>query len=599
LAESSTATFSFALAIVATIAIADSHPSNQVQTSPFPSGSLAFGAFTSEFRGDGTFVVEGSIEGVGSLRATSQWRVERDVAEFVGWNTSKGFEFIGRSTPSECDKPGRYRYAVDASHVLLERVADSCAARRTLLDGSRWRPAGTPETFPERHIVRTLAKPAPTVARATDSGGSWPSFRGRQASGVADGQELPDQWNGETGEHILWRTPIPGLAHSSPIVWGDQLFVTSAISDRRDATFRVGQNFDAGASDDRSRHRWMLCALDRRTGKILWERTVHQGEPLDKRHTKSTYASATPVTNGELVVAWFGSHGVHAYTVNGDFLWKVDLGRVDVGATGFPMVEWGPASSPILWEDLVILQIDTQADSLLVALAARSGEVVWKTQRDEVSSWSTPTVVSTATGPELVTNASKYVRGYDPRTGIERWRLRGGGGSVIPVPTPIAGDDLLVFASSGVAGRRPLVVVRPGGRGDLSLKEGETTSASVAWSHPTRGSFLSTPLAYRGILYVLANNGILDAYDLKTGKETYRQRLPAIGNGFSASPVAADGKIYLSNEDGEILVIAAGPEFRHIAANTMGEPLMATPALSGGAMYVRGAHSVFAIAAPR
>jgi outer membrane protein assembly factor BamB len=253
-----------------------------------------------------------------------------------------------------------------------------------------------------------------------------------------------------------------------------------------------------------------------------------------------------------------------------------------------------------VWNDLVILQVvDTQADSSLVAFALATGELVWKTERDEVSSWSTPTVVSTAAGPELITNASNYVRGYDPRTGDERWRLRGGGGSLIPVPTPILGDGLFVIASSGVGGRRPLFVMRPGGRGDLSLKEGETSNGSVAWSRPTGGSFLPTPLAYRGVLYVLANNGVLDAYDLKTGDGIYRQRLPAIGSGFSASPIAADGKIYLPNEDGEMLVVSAGREFRHIATNTMGELLMATPALSGGVMYVRGLHSVFAIGAKR
>jgi outer membrane protein assembly factor BamB len=163
-------------------------------------------------------------------------------------------------------------------------------------------------------------------------------------------------------------------------------------------------------------------------------------------------------------------------------------------------------------------------------------EQVWKTERDERSSWSTPRVVITAAGAELVTNASNYIRGYDPRTGQERWRLRGGGGSIIPVPTPTRGDDFIIIASSGVAGRRPLFVLRPGGRGYLSLKENETSNASVAWSRPTRGSFLPTPLAYRGLLYVLANNGVLDAYDLKTGDEIYRQRLPEIGSGFSASP---------------------------------------------------------------
>jgi outer membrane protein assembly factor BamB len=585
------------IVLIFATAAAGPRAASPTQATSVPAGPLAFGVFTAEFRPDGTFIAEASIEGMKPVRATAQWKVDRDIIELTGWNMSKGFEFHGGFRALDgCEIPGRYRYAVEGAVVRFERVADTCGARLAIFDGSRWRPAGTPEAVPERRIIRAAAKPMPALPRASDPAGSWPSFRGPQASGVADGQQLPDRWNGETGEHILWRTPIPGLGHSSPVVWGDRLFVTSAISSREATTVAPGQFGDA---NDRSRHRWMLYALDRRTGKILWERTLHQGEPIDKRHPKSTYASATPATDGRIVVAWFGSHGVHAYTVNGDFLWKVDLGRVDVGADGFPLEEWGSASSPIVWNDFVILQVDTHADSFLAALSLETGELVWKTERDDAPSWSTPTVVSTAAGPELVTNASNYVRGYDPRTGSERWRLRGGGGSIIPIPTPILGEGFHVVASTGVAGRRPLFVVRLGARGDLSLKGDETSNASVVWSRAARGSFTSTPIAYRGLLYVLADNGVLDAYDVKTGEEIYRQRLPAIGSGFSASPVAADGKIYLINEDGQLLVVAAGREFRHIATNPMGEVMMATPALSGGVMYARGARHVIAIGTKR
>jgi outer membrane protein assembly factor BamB len=272
---------------------------------------------------------------------------------------------------------------------------------------------------------------------------------------------------------------------------------------------------------------------------------------------------------------------------------------VDAGANGFPTQEWGPASSPIVWNDLVILQVDTQTDSFAIALALETGDVVWKTGRNEGPSWSTPTVVSTAAGPELVTNASNYVRGYDPRTGRERWRLRSGGGSMIPVPTPFVGDGLFVIAAIGVAGWKPIFVVRPGALGDISLKEKETSNASVAWSRPDRGPSQPTPIAYRGVLYVLAANGVLDAYDLKTGEEIYRQRLPEIGSGFSASPVAADGKVYLVNEDGQMAVVSAGREFRHIATNSMGELMMATPALSHGVLYARGVRHVIAIGTKR
>jgi outer membrane protein assembly factor BamB len=422
--------------------------------------------------------------------------------------------------------------------------------------------------------------------------GTWPSFRGKEASGVAEGQNLPDNWNVKTGQNVLWRTPIPGLAHSSPIVWGDRLFVTSAVSSNPNATFRAGLYGDGDASDDRSRQRWVVYALDKRTGRILWERTAFEGVPLDKRHVKSTYASSTPATDGRIVVAWFGSQGVFAYDLNGNLKWKVDLGRLDVGAYDIPSYEWGPASSPILWNGMVILQCDTQARSFITALNADSGETVWKTEREELPSWGTPTVAMTPAGPVLVTNASNFIRGYDPRNGRELWRL--GGSSKITAPTPVFGEGLFIVAS-GRQPERPIFAIRPDARGDLTLRGETTRNQAVAWSRTLRGPYMPTPLIYRGLLYVLDNSGIFDAYNVRTGEEIYRQRLPNIGSGFSASPVAADGKIYLSSEDGEIHVIAAGSRFRQIAANDMGEPLMATLALSEGVMYVRSSRSVFAI----
>ena len=424
------------------------------------------------------------------------------------------------------------------------------------------------------------------------SPGSWPSFRGHEATGVADGQNLPDEWNPATGANILWRAPIAGLAHSSPIVWGDLVFVTSAISGKGHATFKPGLYGDGDASDDRSSHRWVLSAIDKRTGKVRWERTAVEGEPLNKRHIKSTYASSSPVTDGRVVVAWFGSQGIYAYDFDGTLRWKVDLGRVDMGAYDIPSYEWGPASSPIIWNGLVIVQCDTQADSFLLALDAETGDLLWKTSREELPSWGTPTVVTTAAGPELITNASNFVRGYDPQTGRELWKL--GGSSKITAPTPIFSNGLHIIAS-GRAPERPVFAVKPGARGDLTLPKGEDHSAQVAWSKTGRGSYMPTPLAYRGMLYVLANNGVFDAYDLATGKEIYRQRLPLVGSGYSASPVAADGRIYLSNEDGEMLVVEAGAAFKLLATNSIGEMLMATPALSDGVMYVRALSTLFAI----
>jgi outer membrane protein assembly factor BamB len=539
-------------------------------------GPLALGDFTARFAADGSVVIQGG-----------------------GWPTFKGsWSLVDGdmtiSTPDvpKCGGPGRYRVLTTGNVVRFELIADDCSPRRWILDRSDWRPAGSPATNPPRRIRRTAASnPGPWPA-PQPGGASWPSFRGRNAVGVADGQLLPERWNGATGDGVLWQAAIPGLGHSSPIVWGDRVFVTSATSSRGQDVFKPGLYGDGDTSADRSTHRFLISAFDARTGKPLWERVAYEGAPVDTRHIKSTYASATPATDGRLVIAWFGSQGVYAYDVNGTFRWNVDLGHLHIGAYDIPSLEWGPASSPIIWNGLVFLQADTHHDSFLLALDAETGQTVWKADRHELPSWGTPTVITAASGPELVTNSPNLIRGYDPRTGRELWRL--GGSSKITAPTPFLAGGLVVVAS-GRAPERPIFAIKPGSRGDLTLAGGATNSAAVAWSKTGRGSYMPTPLAYRGILYVLANNGVFDAYDLATGTEIYRQRLPDVGSGFSASPVAADGKIYLSSEDGDMLVIQAGREFTHLATNPMGDLLMATPALANGVMYVRSAHKLFAV----
>ena len=541
-----------------------------------PSTPLHYGAFTLKLAPGGVMTLEG--QGWPTLNGT--------------WKAVNNELTVSTPAAPDCAASGVYRFRLDGAHLLLTLIKDACEPRRMILHDSTWVPEGEKPIIPARRIVRTGNDSPPTLPAAAPSTGSWPSFRGPNASGVADGQHLPDRWSGRTGENILWHTTIPGLAHSSPVVWGDRVFVTTAISSQPNATFKPGLYGDGDASDDRSRHKWVIYAIDKRTGKIAWERVAFEGEPGNKRHIKSTYASASPATDGRIVVAWFGSQGVHAYDVNGTPLWKVDLGRVDMGAYDIPSYEWGPASSPIIWNGLVLLQCDTQADSFVLALDGATGRTVWKTERQELPSWGTPTVVSVGGRDELVTNAANYIRGYDVRTGQELWRL--GGSSKLTAPTPILADGLIIVAS-GRRPERPIFAVRPDARGDVTLEKDRASNDGIAWSKTSRGPYMPTPLAYDGILYSLNNVGIFDAYEVGTGKEIYRKRLEPIGSGFSASPVAADGRLYLSSEDGEMLVISAGREFRLISTNTMGELLMATPALSNGVMYVRSSSSLFAI----
>ena len=449
-----------------------------------------------------------------------------------------------------------------------------------------------------RHLWSALALGAAALlavpGASSAPGDNWPGFRGPSASGVADGQKLPDTWSGVSGSNIKWKIAVPGLAHSSPIVWGDRIFLTSAISSRAGVTFKPGLYGEGTASEDRTVQKWVVMALERATGKTVWTETAYEGVPKEKRHIKATYANATPYTDGRYVVAFFGSQGLYAFDMKGGRAWQKDLGVLNTGAYDLPEYEWGTASSPIIYKDLVIVQCDTQDESFVMASNVKTGETVWKTVRKELPSWGTPTVFQAAGGApaELVTNASNFIRGYDPDTGAERWRL--GGSSKITAPTPIFSRDLIIVAS-GRAPERPIFAIKPGGSGDITPPADAQVSSHVVWRKTGRGSYMPTPLIYGDIVYVLSNAGLFDAYDLATGAEIYRQRLEHGGSGFSASPVAADGRIYLSSEDGDIFVVRSGRTFELLSKNAMGEPLMTTPALTAGTMIVRGEKHLFAV----
>ena len=335
----------------------------------------------------------------------------------------------------------------------------------------------------------------------------------------------------------------------------------------------------------------MLC-LDKKTGKVLWEKVAYEGVPKTKRHPKSSQASATPATDGKIVVAHFGSEGLYAYDLSGKLLWKRDLGVLNAGWFYDPDYEWGIASSPILWKDLVIVQCDIQKGSFVAAYRAKDGEPVWRTERDEIPSWPTPTVAEIDGKAELVTHATKFIRGYDPKTGQELWRL--GPNSEVTTPTPIVAHGL-VYVTNGYRGIQPIYAIRLGGRGDLTLPEGKESSEFLAWTKKRGGPYTPTPVVYGDQLYAVSNNGVLTCWDAKTGAQLYQQRIGDQGGAYSASPVAADGKLYLSMEDGEVNVVKTGPAFQLVAKNPIGEVLMATPAVSEGVLYVRGMQHVFAI----
>jgi outer membrane protein assembly factor BamB len=421
---------------------------------------------------------------------------------------------------------------------------------------------------------------------------NWPSFRGPNASGVASGHATAATWDATKGTGVLWKTAIPGLAVSSPIVWGDTVYLTTAVSSDPKAVFRHGLYGDVEPSNDVTRHSWRVLAIDKRSGKVRWERVAHEGIPKTKRHTKSSQASCTPVTDGKVVVAWFGSEGLYAYDLAGKLLWKQDLGRVDAGWFFDPDYEWGAASSPVIYEDLVILQVDRQKDSFVAAYRLKDGTEAWRTAREEIPSWGTPTVYQGPPRDELVTHATKFIRAYDPATGKELWRL--GPNSEITTPTPVVAHGM-VYVTNGYGGIQPIYAIKPGGNGDLTLQGEATSSAHIAWSTKRGGPYTPTPVVYEDLLYVVTNNGVLSAYDAKTGERAYQERVAGKGGAFSASLVAADGKIYVTSEDGDVFVVKAGRKPEWLATNPMGEVLMATPAISDGVLYVRGMAHLFAI----
>jgi outer membrane protein assembly factor BamB len=423
---------------------------------------------------------------------------------------------------------------------------------------------------------------------------NWPAFRGANASGVAEGKPAPTNWDAGKNVNIAWKTAIPGLAHSSPVVWGDKVFVTTAVSSDPKPELRVGLYGDVDSAKDISKHQWKVYCLDKQTGKVLWERVSHEGVPQTKRHTKATFANASPATDGKHLIAFFGAEGLYAYDVKGKLLWKKDLGVLDAGWFFDPDYQWGTSSSPIIYKNLVIVQCDVNKGSFIAAFDLKTGKQVWRAERDEIASWGTPTIVESKTRVELVTNATRAVRGYDPMTGKELWKLVGN--PEITATTPIAAHDLIYICNS-YRPNQPLYAIKQGAaNGDISLKDGKETNEFVAWSKQRGGSYMPTPIVYGEHLYVLANHGILSAFNAKTGERIYQERIAGKGGSYSASPVAADGKLYVFSEDGDAFVIKAGAKHELLATNQVGEVMMATPAISDGMIFIRGQNHLFAVA---
>jgi len=434
--------------------------------------------------------------------------------------------------------------------------------------------------------------PAECIVAPPPGAENWPSFRGINASGISGGQDIPLHWDTVTGTNIKWRLKIPGLGHSSPVVWKDKIFITSAKGKDEEPYLRVGLYGESPDNPENYDHHYTVYCIDRDTGKITWEKTAYVGVPKVKRHIKSSHATCTIATDGKHVAAFFGSQGLYVYDMEGKLLWKKDLGLLDAGAFDAPGIQWGFGSSPVIYKDKLIILCDVNNQSFIASYDVASGKENWHTLRDEVPTWGTPTVHEGKDRTQVIVNGYKHRGGYDFNTGKALWWSKGGGD--IPVPTPIIAHDLIFFSSAH--GRlRPIFAVKLNARGDISLEKGETANEFVTWAKLKQGAYIPTPIVYGDYLYVGKDNGTLTCYKAKTGEELYRKPIADRRGSYSASPVAADGKIYFTEERGNIHIIQAGPKYRHLASNKMDAPCMATPAISGKMLFIRTSRHLYAI----
>jgi len=418
----------------------------------------------------------------------------------------------------------------------------------------------------------------------------WPQFRGQQAGVVADDPALPDTWS--EAENIVWKSAIPGLSWSSPVVWDDHVFLTAAISSGQERPPVPGLYDDQGGVKSSAEHRWMVYDVDFNTGRIRWERELRRAVPATAKHLKNTFASETPVTDGERLYVYLGSIGlVTALDFNGRTIWAKDLGTFP---TNRKNAEYGTAASPVLHKGRLYVVNDNLTQSFLAAFDARTGEELWRVNRQEQGNWSTPVVWENDLRTEIVIEGGIKIRSYD-LSGKLLWELKGTG---LTSPTPFARFGLL-YLNAGYPATfpRPVHAIRPGATGDISLQPDQTSNEYIVWSNPQLGTYNTSALIYGDYYYTLLDRGFLLCNDARTGKPIYpRQRISSEASGFTASPWAYNGKIFVLSEDGDTFVIQAGPEYKLLGKNSLNDMSMATPAVVRGSVILRTRSALYRIA---
>jgi outer membrane protein assembly factor BamB len=444
-----------------------------------------------------------------------------------------------------------------------------------------------PALFLSSVCLIALALLTPSSAGFSFNTSNWSQWRGPEGTGLSHETNLPTEWS--ANKNIKWSTAIPGRGHSSPIVWGDKVFLTTDIEGDTVAGAKAvehklgGQVFVHPDSVGANRkHTFKLLCFDRSTGKVLWEQTAYEGTVYDNRHRKGSYAAPTPATDGDRVYAWFGGEGdgLYCYDLNGKLIWKTAVGKI-------ANVGMGPGSSPVIFENVVILQCDEDEgkNSFIIALDKKTGKEVWKAPREVYASWSTPLIVKTAQRPELITNGTQTIISYDPRTGKELWQAKGHGGHAIP--SPLTGHGM-VFVYAGAHVKKTLAI-KLGGTGDIS------GSPNIVWQYEKGTAYVPSSILYGDYIYLMSDRGILTCLDAKTGKVIYEGGRIPVPASFTASPVAFDGKLLLTSEDGDTYVIKTGPKHEVLATNSVGEPVYASPAISDGMIFIRGEKNLYCI----
>ena len=431
--------------------------------------------------------------------------------------------------------------------------------------------------------------------RATEPGGvkglapevseNWPGWRGPRGTGVSSETAFPVTWD---TSNIRWKTPIPGRGHSSPVVWGNRIFLTTAIEGEVVPGREEKPGHDVGGeifihpdmiSHDR-RQTLKVFAVDATSGAVVWERTAYDGPVTDGRHRKSSFASATPVTDGDVVIVNFGTEGLYAYDFAGELRWKVDLGEVRTLGLGY-------ATSPVIRNGVVFVQCDEDIGerSFIAAFDAKTGREMWRRSRPVQSSWASPVIVEHdagggRTGVQLVTAGNEFTIAYEPETGAELWRTKGVDSNAIP--SPVYGNGM-VYMTAGFPAKTVLAI-RPA-----------ANEPDIVWTYARGTAYVTSPILVGDILYLSTDRGIITALDAKTGEVIYEGGRVPVPATFTASMVAFGDRILQSSEDGDVFVIQAGRKHEVLTSNKLGEPIFASPALADGVIYIRGEQHLYAI----